>query len=70
MAKFAYNNAKNASTGYTLFKLNCGYYFCMSYKDDVDPCSKSKLAYKLLAELRELMIIYQENFYHAQKLQK
>ena len=26
MAEFAYNNAKNPSTGYTSFKLNCGYY--------------------------------------------
>ena len=26
MAEFAYNNAKNASTGYTPFKLNCGYH--------------------------------------------
>ena len=25
MAKFIYNNAKNASTGHTLFKLNCGF---------------------------------------------
>ena len=24
MAEFAYNNAKNASTGYILFELNCG----------------------------------------------
>ena len=26
MAKFAYNNAKNASTSHTPFELNCGYY--------------------------------------------
>lgn len=26
MAKFAYNNAKNAGTGYTSFELNCDYY--------------------------------------------
>ena len=26
MAEFAYNNAKNASTGFTLFELNCGYH--------------------------------------------
>ena len=26
MAEFAYNNAKNASTGFTPFKLNCGYH--------------------------------------------
>ncbi len=26
MAKFAYNNAKNASTGYTPFELNYGFH--------------------------------------------
>ena len=26
MAEFAYNNAKNASTGHILFKLNCEYH--------------------------------------------
>ena len=31
MAEFAYNNAKNASTGHTPFELNCGYYFQVSY---------------------------------------
>ena len=44
MAEFAYNNAKNASTGYTPFELNCGYHPRVSYEEDVDPCSKSKLA--------------------------
>ena len=37
MAEFAYNNAKNASTGYTPFKLNCGYYPWVSYKEDLNP---------------------------------
>ena len=27
MAEFAYNNAKNVSTGHMLFKLNYGYHF-------------------------------------------
>ena len=40
----------------------------MSYKKDVDFYSKSKLANKLLAELRQLIIVYKENFYYAQKL--
>ena len=39
MAKFAYNNAKNASTGHTPFELNCGYYPRMLYKEDVNPRS-------------------------------
>ena len=70
MAEFAYNNAKNASTGHTLFELNCGYHFRMSYKDDVDPRSQSKSADKLVAELRELMIVCRENLHHAQEFQK
>ena len=70
MAKFAYNNAKNASTGHTLFELNCGYHPRMSYEDDVNSRSRSKTADKLSAKLRELMIVYCKNFYHAQELQK
>ena len=53
-----------------LFKLNCGYHPQMLYKEDVDSRSKSKSANELLAELKELIIIYQENLYHAQKFQK
>ena len=70
MAKFAYNNAKNASFGHTPFKLNCDYHHRMSYKDNVNPCSKFKSTDKLLTKLRELMIIYRENLYYAQELQK
>ena len=70
MAEFAYNNAKNASTGHTPFELNCGYHPRMSYEDDVDPRSKSKSADNLSAELRELMIVCRENLHHAQELQK
>ena len=59
MAKFAYNNAKNASTSYTPFELNCGYYPCVSYKEEeiLDPRSKLRTAEKLSFELRELMIV-------------
>ncbi len=39
MAEFAYNNVKNASTGYTLFKLNCNYHSQASYKEDINPRS-------------------------------
>ena len=70
MAEFAYNNAKNASTNHTPFELNCGYYPWMSYEKKVDSRSKSKLTDKLLAELREMMIVCQENLHHAQELQK
>ena len=55
MAKFAYNNVKNASTGHTLFELNCGFYPQISFKDNVDPCSRSYSINKLGKKLRELM---------------
>ena len=42
----------------------------MSYEEEVDLCSKSKLADKLSAELRELIIICCQNLYHTQKFQK
>ena len=70
MAEFAYNNAKNASTGHTPFELNCGFHPRMSYEEDVDPRSQSKSADELSAELRELMIVCQENLHYAQELQK
>ena len=70
MAKFAYNNAKNASTGYTPFELNCGYHPWISYKNNIDFRSQSKSVDKLVAELRELIIVCRENLYHAQELRK
>ena len=57
MAEFAYNNAKNASTGHTSFKLNCGYHPCISYEENFDPRSKSKTAKELSSELRKLMTV-------------
>ena len=65
MAEFAYNNTKNASIGHTPFKLNYGYHPWILYERDVDLYSQSKSAHELLAELKELIIICQENFYHA-----
>ena len=72
MAEFAYKNAKNASTGYTPFKLNCGYHLCVSYKKEeiFDLRSKSKTIKELSSKLQELMIICQQNLYHIQELQK
>ena len=72
MAEFAYNNAKNASTGYTLFELNCIYYPRVSYKEEkiLNPCSKSKTAEKLSFKLWKLMIVCQQNLHHAQEFQK
>ena len=70
MAEFAYNNAKNASTGFTSFELNCGYYLRVFYKEDLDPCSKSRTAEELSSELRELMIVCQQNLHYVQEFQK
>ena len=42
MAEFAYNNAKNASSGHTFFELNCGYFLWMSYEENFKHYSKSK----------------------------
>ena len=70
MAKFTYNNSKNASTGHTLFELNCDYYLRMSYKEEVNPRSQSKSADKLLVELKELIIFCWENVHYTQELQK
>ena len=42
IAEFGYNNAKNTSTSYTPFELNGDFHLRVSYKDDVDPCSRSK----------------------------
>ncbi len=70
MAEFAYNNAKNASTGHTPFKLNCGYYPKVSFKEDVDPCSRSCSANELTKELKELIEVCCQNLLHRQELQK
>ena len=70
MVQFAYNNAKNPSTSHTPFELNYSYHPWMLYKEDVDSRSQSKSADKLLAELRKLIIVCQENLYHAQELLK
>ena len=70
MAEFAYNNAKNASTGYTPFELNCGYHPCVSFDKDTNPCSQSKTAKKLSSKLKELMTVCQKNLHHVQEVQK
>lgn len=50
IAEFVYNIAKNTSTGYKLFKLNYGFLPYIFYKKNIDFCSKSKTAEKLVAE--------------------
>ncbi len=69
MAEFAYNNAKNASTGHTPFELNCGYHPRVSFEEDIDSRSRSSSANELAEELRELIEVCCQNFLHAQELQ-
>ena len=70
MAKFVYNNAKNASTSYMPFELNCGYHPHVSYKEEeiLDLRSKSKTAEELSSKFQKLIIVCQQNLYHAQEL--
>ena len=70
IATFAYNNAKNASTGFMPFKLNSGFYPRVSFENDVNPYFKSCSADKLAKELRELIDICQQNLLYAQEIQK
>ena len=70
MTKFAYNYSKNANTSHMPFMLNCGYYLCVLYKENINLRSKLKSVDKLSAKLKELMIICQKNLHHAQELQK
>ena len=65
MAEFAYNNAKNASTGFTPFEFNCRYHPRVSYKEDFDLRSKSRTAEELSSELRALMTVCQQNLHHT-----
>ena len=48
MARFDFNNAKNASTGYTLFKLNCGSYQSVFLKKTqiLTPIPNQKMNYE------------------------
>ena len=70
MAKFAYNNIKNTHIGHTPFEPNCDYHLRVSFKEDIDPRSISHSANKLAEELKELMEVYCQNLFYAQKLQK
>ena len=64
MAKFTYNNAKNASTGHIPFELNCGYHPKVLFKEDVDSRSKSRSVNKLAKELRKLIEVCCQNLFY------
>ena len=65
IAKFGYNNAKNASTGHTPFELNCSFYLRVSFKYNVDFCYRSCSTNKLAKKLKELIDICQQNLLYA-----
>lgn len=56
---------KNVSIGYIFFELNCDFYSQVSYKKDVDPHSSLKSVDWLVIELKELIIVYRENFQYV-----
>ena len=64
MTKFAYNNAKNTSTAYTLFKLNYGYYLKMLFEDEANSHSRFYFINKLAKKLRKLIEIYCQNLFY------
>ena len=70
MVEFAYNNAKHASMEYTSFELNCKYHLYVSYKENVEPHSRSKVADELIEELRNLIAACRANLQHTHELQK
>ena len=70
MAEFAYNNAKNTSTGHISFKLNYSYHPRVFFEEDVDSRSRSRSANKLATELKKLMEVCCQNLLYAQELQK
>lgn len=70
MANYAYNNAKNVSTGHTPFDLNCDYHPRILYKEDVNLCFQLKLADELSVKLKELIIVCRKNFHNTQEFQK
>ena len=50
------------------FEFNYKYYFCISYRKDLDLHSKLKTAEKLFFKLQKLIVLCQQNLYYTQKL--
>ena len=55
IAKFSYNNIKNANIGHILFKLNCRFHLQVLFKENVDSHLKSCSIDKLAKKLEELI---------------
>ena len=65
MAKFAYNNAKNSSTGHKAFELHCSYYARVFFEENTNSRSQSKSADELLVALQDLLTVCRKNLHHA-----
>lgn len=68
MAEFAYNYAKNISTGYIFFKLNYSYQLRIFFKNKIDLYFRSYSANILVKKLKNLILICQQHLLHTQKL--
>lgn len=64
MTVFTYNYVNNANIGHKSSNLNYKYYEYIIYKYNIDLYFKSKLVAKLLAKLKNYIIIYWKNIYY------
>ena len=61
IAEFTYNNLKNDSIRYIFFELNYKYYLYISYKKNVNLCSRFKVGDNITKRLRDLIVVYRKN---------
>lgn len=61
LVKYIYNNIKNANIDHILFELNCKYYSYVFLQKNTNSSSKFGLAIELTKQLRNLLLIYQQN---------
>lgn len=60
IAKFVYNNTKNISNRYILFKLKYRYYFYVLFEKNTNFYFRSKLANEIANKLKNLINICQK----------
>lgn len=58
------------STSHIFCGLNYNYHLCVFFENKVDSYLKSLLANKPTKKLRNLILVYQQNLFHIQELQK